>query len=64
MKINEGDVSDSFASKRSTSPINKETLFASNNYQNDLDVSPDQSISHKKNHEIQSMILARKLAKE
>lgn len=29
-----------------------------------LDVSPDESISQKKSHEIQDMIIARKLAKE
>jgi hypothetical protein len=64
MKIN-SDQEDSvdFIRKSSISPINKETLFTSNNFESsELDVDP--SISQKKSHEIQQMILARKLSKE
>jgi hypothetical protein len=51
MKIN-SDTEDSIVVRKSSiSPINKETLFASNNFESsELDVDP--SVSQKKSHEI------------
>ena len=64
MKIDSSkDESVEYVRKNSTSPINKDTLFATNNF-GSSEPEVDPSMSQKKSHEIQSMILARKLSKE
>lgn len=62
------DASVSMHSKRgSVSPINKQTLFVSNNFE-DNDIQVDPSITQKQNHRIsemqKEMIISRKLSQE